>query len=288
MSADFLNFARQHGLIIERLNCDGQIHRVSTEDKPRGNNGSYMWDGDGFGWVQNWATSDSPVHFKSTKTRSPEELQRSIQVRKRLIDRQRDEVRNKQKAAKIKAQSILAKSPIGHSEYLHNKGLKGFSSHIMYECHNTEDVQVTLVPMYYRDEIVGVQRIYPKYFNPSKKFLFGQRTKGCYHKIGNGSRVYVVEGYATGLSLSQCLNKIDRNYSIYVAFSANNMLNIVKHVDNRIFVCDNDSSETGERVGKQSGCRYFIPPDIDSDFNDFYRDNEFKALMTFKRFLMEK
>jgi hypothetical protein len=59
----FDEFARSHGLIMRSLIPHRWI-ATPTEDHPRKRNGRYKFLGD-IGWVQNWATMQTPVMWTS-------------------------------------------------------------------------------------------------------------------------------------------------------------------------------------------------------------------------------
>ena len=59
----FDDFARSHGLIVSSLIPHRWI-ATPTEDHPRKRNGRYKFLGD-IGWVQNWATMQTPVMWTS-------------------------------------------------------------------------------------------------------------------------------------------------------------------------------------------------------------------------------
>jgi hypothetical protein len=60
----FHDFARAHGLIIRDLISHRWVS-TPTEDHPRKRNGRYKYLGN-VGWVQNWATMESPTMWKDS------------------------------------------------------------------------------------------------------------------------------------------------------------------------------------------------------------------------------
>jgi putative DNA primase/helicase len=53
-----------------------------------------------------------------------------------------------------------------------------------------------------------------------------------------------------------------------------------------LVIADNDESGTGERVAKQIGWPYWMPPEIGDDFNDYHVKNSlFKASMAIAKFM---
>jgi putative DNA primase/helicase len=57
--------------------------------------------------------------------------------------------------------------------------------------------------------------------------------------------------------------------SVVVCFSAGNLKRLATDPAGLV-VADNDVSLTGERVAKDTGLKYWMPPDINCDFNDFH------------------
>jgi putative DNA primase/helicase len=78
------------------------------------------------------------------------------------------------------------------------------------------------------------------------------------------------EGYATALSIRAALNAIKARYTLFVCFSANNLGRIAKTLPKGLVVADNDASLTGERVARETGWPYFMPPTVGHDFNDLH------------------
>jgi hypothetical protein len=80
-----------------------------------------------------------------------------------------------------------------------------------------------IVPMrsfeHYRERIYSVQMIDA---DGSKKFLPGGRAKGAVYRIGTGFDVWLVEGYATALSVHAALESLYRKAEVWVCFSAGN------------------------------------------------------------------
>ena len=109
----FEDFARSHGLIVNGLQLNRWI-ATPTEDHPHKKNGRYKLLGD-VGWVQNWATMDSPAMWRSEGgVRIPE-------LRRQLVnaDRERQELADK---AASKAAWILHQCKPDIHPYLAAKG----------------------------------------------------------------------------------------------------------------------------------------------------------------------
>lgn len=131
-----------------------------------------------------------------------------------------------------------------------------------------------LVPMMIEDKSYGLQRIAP---NGEKKFLPGQRCKGCYFIIGDLRRekpAYLCEGFATGASIYRALN-----LPVIIAFSASNLIEVAKHfhsykiviaADNDRFTDGNPGITAATKVAASCGFKWIAPEFcIEGKFTDF-------------------
>jgi putative DNA primase/helicase len=239
---DFQQFAEMHGLIIDHLVHD-QLVYVPTTDKPRKQNGRYLWDGKS-GWVMNWAIHDKPVSFRS-KEFVPDpnyKAKRDKQIKERLSN---------QEKAQEKAMGVLKCSTILRHPYLVKKG---FSTGNVWK-------ELLVIPMMVDKKIVGCQLIAP---DGTKRFLRGQITKGASFTIGSG-RDIIVEGYATGLSVNRAILELGIKAKVHVCFSAGNMIEIAQKCKNPVVVADNDP--VGIRTAKKIG-KYWVSDVEGNDFND--------------------
>jgi len=242
---EFIDFAQQHGLIIDRLEINSWT-RVSTEDKPSKKNGSYIWDGQS-GAIQNWAIHEKPISFRS-KNYDPF----------RQIDRQKikDDQLEKQSKAKSKAVFMLNHATDMTHLYLARKGFPDLKAPVWNN--------LLLVPMRIDGKLVGCQMIDSE---GSKKFLRGQITKGASLVIDNKGRDLIVEGYATGLSVREVLKQAKKRYTIHVCFSAQNMLEIARGKHDPLVIADHDKIglQTAQKIGQ------YWKSDIEGyDFNDAF------------------
>lgn len=60
---NFSDFAKSHGLLLQDV-IPFKWVATPTVDHPRSGNGRYKFMGD-VGWVQNWATMEKPVMWRS-------------------------------------------------------------------------------------------------------------------------------------------------------------------------------------------------------------------------------
>jgi putative DNA primase/helicase len=242
-SMTFQDFAYEHGLIIDSLMTD-RWTRVSTLDKPTKKNGAYVFDGHG-GAVINFATMEKHAIYKSDKPQV---------VDFEKINRQNADRDRRQQEAKKKAAYILKQAIPSHHPYLEKKGFseKGYV---------WKDLLV--IPMRINSALVGLQMIRP---DGNKRFLSGQITKGASLMIDNKGRDILVEGYATGLSVRRALKEMKIRYKIHVCFSASNMLEIAKNLENPFVIADNDP--VGVSTAKKIASCYWLG-EAGEDFNDF-------------------
>ena len=123
--------------------------------------------------------------------------------------------------------------------------------------------ELLVVSMRVGSQLVGCQLIDK---DGNKKFLSGQITKGASLVIDNKGRDILVEGYATGLSVRRALKLMKARYKIHICFSASNMLEIAKTLNEPLVVADNDP--VGLSTAQKIASCYWVG-DAGEDFNDF-------------------
>lgn len=268
----FEQFAAMHGLVITRL-IPGKWVRVPTQDKPKSRNGAYKFMGD-VGFVQNWATQTEAATWHADGTQK--EAAQRVQA---MANQAAQEARiNAQKAAR-KAEAILAECELAPHPYLASKGFPDELVNVW----NRETDNVMVVPMRIGQSIVGAQCIKP---DGDKKFLFGQRSGGAEHVIGQSGAHVLCEGYATALSTQQAMRNLKVPYTLHVTFSAGNMKKVAEGLPQGLVIADNDKSGTGERVAREIGWPYWISDTVGEDANDYaQRAGVFSLAMGLKRVL---
>ena len=186
-----------------------------------------------------------------------------------------------QQAAAKKAGWIMHQTKMEPHAYLDSKGWKDAPGAVWWP---NEEQNLLCIPMRVGDNIVGVQLIDR---NGTKRYLSGQRTSGAEYLISNngrGAMDWYVEGYATGLSLRECLHALRMRYRIHITFSAGNLVKVAAMNSGGYVVADNDASGTGERVAIQTGLPYFMP--AAGDFNDLHRSvGTFQASQLLRKWL---
>jgi putative DNA primase/helicase len=95
------------------------------------------------------------------------------------------------------------------------------------------------------------------------------------------------EGYATALSIRECMKASNIKYAIYVCFSASNMKHIARTVGGGFIVADNDPNCIGEKTAKETGKPYWLSETVGDDFNDYHqRLGTFRASQSLKKALL--
>ena len=273
----FVGFAQDHGLDIDssKLWASDKIRRCGTVDKPKSDNGAFFWDGQR-GWVMNWAT-DAKVHWWNDKNAKPwttEEKREWVEKRKQSAKKQQDGYAQ----AAVKAQEAISKSRPRTHIYLTVKGFPDETGLVLNDR--------LIIPMrnVRTNDIQGYQEIWwnLEIKGYSKKMLYGMRAKEAVYFMGkrNAPEFWLVEGYATGLSVRDALKKACVDATVVVCFSANNMVLVANILTGRKFIfADNDSSKTGETAAKSTGCKWTIADEIGDDANDIHRKQGLLALM---------
>jgi len=265
----FVGFARDHGLDIEssQLWPSEKIRRTGTIDKPKSDNGAYFWDGKR-GWVMNWST-DAKVHWYQDKDAKPWTAEEKRDWgRKKREQEAREEVRReeirKQAAATINA------APQRFHDYWR---IKGFGQKVGLVISDK-----LIIPMYHfkTNVLQGYQSIFwdaevKKY---TKKMLYGMSAKGAVFWLGdrNKHEKWLVEGIATGESVSMALKSAGIDACVCVTFSANNLEYVSSQLSGSVYIfADNDQSETGENVAKATGRPYAMSTIVGQDANDLHQ-----------------
>lgn len=259
----FEEFAAAHGLLIRFAEADNRWHRVPTEDKPRKKNGCYIFDGER-GAVKNWATMSEFAAYRDgvragTIDRAALRAQRAISE---------VEQKARQDEARKLAESMIGRAALDVHPYLQRKGFPQERGLVL-------DGEL-LIPMRefrcYR-QVNSLQRIAE---DGVKLFLPGGRAKGSVFFIGPfmARERWLVEGYATGLSVRAGLREMHRDAQVIVCFSASNLAHVgrlVKPLSIPAYVfADHDESKAGARAAEETGLPWVMSPEMGLDANDFH------------------
>ncbi len=261
----FDDFARAHGLILDRV-IAGRWVRVPTVDHPKKRNGAYKYLGD-IGFVQNHATQ---VDVSEWRPDADAPKLDPARIAAQAADFQRRLIAGQERAAKRAAELIADAAQEEHG-YLSYKGFSGARGLV-------GPSGALIVPMrdWRTNALSGVQRIrwLADERRYEKKMLPGMKAKGAILRIGSpqAGRTWLVEGYATGLSVKAALDSLRLRDAVVVCFSDGNLTHVAKQLSGPRFVfADNDASGAGLRAAEATGLRYCMSPTTGHDANDMHR-----------------
>ena len=222
-------------------------------------------------------------------------------------DRRREEAERRRKydqAAK-RAQKIVEGAKLSPHSYL---SAKGFVDQVGLVT-KIDDAFLLVVPIWNRDnEIRSVEFISP---DGTKKFLPGGEIGGNFQRLGRSDKVWLCEGYATGLSVRAALRARHIDDEVRVCLSAGNLKRVAgemrPHETIRVIAdrdwwkcrnghkwdadftdtpgCQECGTEdvtppTGERVAREIGEPYWLPQEPGWDANDVHRHHGIDYLAT--------
>lgn len=276
----FTAFALAHGVEIGDLFASDRIRRCPTTAHPKSRNGAYWFDGSR-GWVQNWEHGDSVQWWNDITAKPWTEADKSAWLARRKTA-EAERIRNQQRAAD-RAATLIATARQDTHGYLRARGFPDHKGLVI------DDGRILLVPM--RDvssnALLGTQQIFLENNCWEKKMLPGMRAKGAVFLIGSrrARETWLVEGYATGLSVAAAIHQLRMDASVTVCFSAQNLIHIAGLLKGRRFVfADNDQSGTGARAAEATGLPWTMSPTLGDDANDLHQR---AGLLAVARLLME-
>ena len=265
----FIDFARAHGVEIDpaRFYSSEKIHRCGTVEKPRSNNGAWFWDGQR-GWVMDWSGDARTVWFQDPNARPwTDQEKREWMLKRQTANAQKD---NGYELAAQRADIALRSAKMDTHAYLTIKGFPDMQGLVLDD--------KLLIPMrnVVTNKLQGYQQIF--WDGPNmryeKKMLTGMRAKNAVFFLGERSapEAWLVEGYATGLSLHAALRSVGLKASVVVCFSASNMIAVADQIPNKRFIyADNDESKTGEKSAIATGLPWTMSDEVGFDANDDHK-----------------
>lgn len=225
-----------------------------------------------------WRDDEKHVHASPAQQHA-----RRLEIEARQTQEGHERERAAQAAAK-KAGWILHQCVNEQHAYLHSKGFGEAKGAVW---HPDEEQNLLCIPMRIGDTLVGLQMIDR---NGGKRYLSGQRTSEAEFVISNngrGAQDWYCEGYATGLSLRECLHALRMRYRIHITFSAGNLAKVAGKYGGGYVIADRDDSQTGERAAQKTGLPYLLPEA--GDFNDFHKKaGTFRASQELRKWLMNQ
>lgn len=277
---NFADFARAHGVIIDRLIEDGRIHRCPTVGHERRRNGAYLFES-GRGWVHAWDGEGVTQYFNDPDSKPWTDAEKAALAERRRAQQRRDAWRHRKAAEE--ATALLRRASWAPAAYMAYKGFRDLlAKHVKPEWRHGYGWIVDgamIIPMRsLADEIVGAQLIrwIPDENRHEKKMLPGTRAKGAVHRIGNpkATTSWLVEGFATSLSVKMALDQMKFKDAVYCCFSDSNLVHVAPHIPGQKFVfADNDKSGAGERAAKATGLPYCMSETEGFDANDVHMNN---------------
>lgn len=211
-----------------------------------------------------WSSGLTEVWRDGTQ-RDDAETQRILEEARHREKQFAAEQAQRARAAARRAGQMLEAATDSYHPYLIAKGFKTTFGLVQKD--------QLLIPMYDVEDysrLLGVQNIAP---DGTKRFLLGARTKGGIYRLGQTHplRTLLCEGFATGLTLQAALKLLPWRYAVIVCFSAGNLVTVAERFPQSVIAADNDKSGTGERAARETGLKWVMPPDVDTDFNDMHR-----------------
>lgn len=267
--SDFITFARAHGVEIDpaRLYPSDKIKRCGTVEKPRSGNGAYWWDGQR-GWVMDWSGEARTIWFEDKNAKPwTDQEKRDWMLKRQAANAAKD--RTYELAAQ-KADITLRSAKQSTHNYLHLKGFPDTKALVLDDN--------LLIPMrnVVTNKIQGYQRIYwdESERKWEKKMLPGMRAKNAVLYMGGREceEAWLVEGFATGLSVHAALRSAGLDASVVVCFSASNMVQVADQIPGKRYIfADNDESKTGEKSAQQTGLPWTMADTVGWDANDLHK-----------------
>lgn len=189
---------------------------------------------------------------------------RRLAAAERASKEGQERIRLGQQAAR-KAAAILNKCKAEQHAYLHKKGFGKIECLVW---RPKDDTNILCIPMYVNGALSSLQFISR---DGEKKFLTNgvtSKAEHCFTANGLGVQDWWVEGFASGLSLRECLHALKMPYRIHICFSAQNMQRMAH---SGYVIADNDASETGAKAAAATGLPYWMPATVGHDINDTHR-----------------
>jgi putative DNA primase/helicase len=228
-----------HGLGVHDPICDGDIHRFQIPSDSYGKlNGWYASRGDGGYAFGNWSTG-----LKITKRKGRMTSSERLVMKERIKQSAADKLVAQAEAKRTAQDAWAMAKPVVEHPYLSAKGIESYGLRTMNN--------LLLVPMYFDDELVNLQRIWP---DAKKRFLYGGRVSGCYGVMSEVvDQVVICEGMATAASLHALASD-----PVVMAFTADNLMAVVLQIrdaypDMKIILAADNDWETLQRKGVNPG-----------------------------------
>ena len=271
----FIEFAGQYGLVIEKL-VEGRWMRCKTADRPRKWNGSYKYLGD-VGFAQNHRTMDQVAVWRSDERSHPTSFKYLHHMRRQAAEADL----RAHESARRRAEEMLSRAVVDKHPYLASKGFPEERGFVL--------EGELLIPMRAHARYSVVNSVQIITAEGAKRFLSGGKAKESVFIIGHPRprERWLVEGFATALSVRAALGDLRRDAQVIVAFSAGNLAHIGRRLRGRspktYVMADNDQSGAGWRAAAETGLPWAMPAESGLDANDLHQRHGLRALVRLVR-----
>jgi putative DNA primase/helicase len=244
-----LSAALDFGLLVNYIEQNEQVQRVSTLIKPRSKNGWYIAYGDFLimgDWLTGITETYKPDGYQQTR-QDNERIKQSIERHKKEKSRLQDQTAN------YASQTYESAAEVAVHPYLASKGLDSSDGLKIVK----NQLLVPLVNLM-SQQVENLQRIFP---DGAKRFLKHGRITGLCYPCGfkNGiwskqlEKVFICEGYATAATIYQMTQQ-----PVLAAMNANNLLPVAKLAlkkwpGSEIVIAGDDDYLTEQRTGINPG-----------------------------------
>lgn len=300
MSSDtlqqFADRLREAGLVVDRIEADGVLHRCGVSGKEQGTDGAYkaFLDAPASIWWKNWRTNEQATWCGVSDADMTAAEREALKAR---IAEAKEAARKEQAERHAKAAELAGKlweaahAATDAHPYLARKEVPAFG------LRQAQDGRL-MVPVL--DAAGTPQSLQFIAGDGSKRFLSGGKTAGGYFPIsakggGKDGPLLIAEGFATGASL-----RLSTGFAVLVAFNAGNLEAVAKlarkeYPDREIILCSDNDCETvkpdgtpwnpgveaANKAAATIGGKLAICPSIDggkADFNDLHMHRSLEAV----------
>ena len=214
-----------------------------------------------------WASSGTPIwwHDETSKPVTEQESREWVKANQQTANEKKQRQAD---AAKV-AKETLAKARLAWHPYLKSKGFPEEYGLVLDD--------TLLIPMsnYQTHKLAGYQAITEVNGKWEKKMLYGMKAKEAVFCLGPRQKeVWLVEGYATALSVRTALKQLQLQAQVICCFSASNMIEISKLLPPECVAyvfADNDKSETGVKSALATNLPFTVADTVGWDANDVHQ-----------------
>lgn len=261
----FIQFAEANGVLIKSLKASDKIQRGPTTLHPKSDNGAWLWDGHR-GGVMAWDGSGQWYWYKDEAAKPwTDSEKRAWAMKQREVEESRE--RGYRRAA---TEADIQMRACKQQEHGYLK-MKGFVHEL-----GLVDADDTLhIPMrdWKTNAVRGTQRISWDGEAWQKKMTYGMKAKGAVLRLGSpqARETWMVEGYATALSVKAAVTHLRLSANVYACFSDSNLAYVAPLLTGARYVfADNDKSGAGERAARATNLPWTMSSTVGQDANDLH------------------